>query len=109
MSKKNRFHWQKNAPKPVSAQTEPEDSATLLAQSEPPVLSPISPAQLAANRANAQKSTGPRTDTGRATSSKNAVKTGLTGRTVLLPADDVEEYAAFVTGFERDLKPLGQA
>ena len=108
MSKKNRFHWQKNAPKPASAQTEPEESATLLAQSEPPVLSPISPAQLAANRANAQKSTGPRTDTGRATSSKNAVKTGLTGRTLLLPTDDVEEYAAFVTGFERDLKPVGQ-
>ncbi|MBV8827912.1 MAG: hypothetical protein JO108_01650 [Acidobacteriaceae bacterium] len=108
MSKKNRFHWQKNAPKPVSVQTETGSSATLRAPSEPPVLFPISPAQLAANRATAQKSTDSRTDTGRAASSKNVVKIALTGRTVLLPTDDVEEYAALVTGFERDLNPVGQ-
>jgi hypothetical protein len=108
MSKKNRFRWQKNAPKPVSAQTEAAMSATLPAQAEPPILSPISPAQLAVNRANAQLSTGPRTALGKGNSSLNALKTALTGRTVLLPTDDVEEYAALVTGFERDLKPVGQ-
>jgi hypothetical protein len=52
----------------------------------------ISDAQLAANRANAQKSTGPVTDQGKAKSSLNAVKTGLTGRTVLLPGDDAVIY-----------------
>ena len=41
---------------------------------------PISDARLAANRANAQKSTGPSSSEGKATSSKNALKTGLTGR-----------------------------
>jgi hypothetical protein len=52
----------------------------------------ISEAQLNANRANAQFSTGPVSATGRATSSRNALKTGLTGRTVLLPTDDADEY-----------------
>jgi hypothetical protein len=69
---------------------------------------PISPAQLAANRANALHSTGPRTPAGLATSSKNAVKSGLTGRTVLLPSDDREEYAQFLGNFERELAPVGQ-
>jgi len=54
--------------------------------------SPISEAQLNANRANAQLSTGPSTSAGRETSSRNALKTGLTGRTVLLPTDDIAEY-----------------
>jgi hypothetical protein len=39
----------------------------------------LSEAQLAANRANAQLSTGPRTEIGKRLSSVNAVKTGLTG------------------------------
>ena len=52
----------------------------------------VSEAQLAANRANAQLSTGPVTSEGREISSRNALKTGLTGRTVLLPTDDASEY-----------------
>jgi hypothetical protein len=51
--------------------------------------STVSAAQLAANRANAEKSCGPKTAAGKFTSSHNAVKTGLTGRTILLPTDDV--------------------
>jgi hypothetical protein len=53
-----------------------------------------SEAQFTANRANAQKSTGPVTPAGRAKSSLNAVKTGLTGQTVLLPTDDAKAYQA---------------
>ena len=49
--------------------------------------------RLAANRANAQLSTGPRTPEGKAKSSLNAVKTGLCGRTVLFA--DEEEAAAY--------------
>ncbi len=50
-------------------------------------------AQMKANQANAQKSTGPITLDGKAIASKNALKTGLTGRTVLMPNEDAELYA----------------
>jgi hypothetical protein len=53
-------------------------------------------AQFAANRANAQRSTGPKSAEGKSKSSLNAVKTGLTGRTVLLPGDDAVAYQSHV-------------
>jgi hypothetical protein len=53
----------------------------------------VSERRLAANRANAQLSTGPRTEAGKAVSSLNAVKTGLCGRAVLLA--DEEEAGAY--------------
>jgi hypothetical protein len=51
-----------------------------------------SDARLAANRANAKLSTGPTTAAGRAKSSMNAVKTGLTSRSILLPTEDAVPY-----------------
>jgi len=48
-------------------------------------------------RANAQLSTGPNTETGKAKSSLNAVKTGLTGCTVLPASDDAAVYEAHVS------------
>ncbi len=69
--------------------------------------SPVSEPRLAANRANAQLSTGPRTTEGKAVSSMNAVKTGLTGRTVLLPSDDVEAYRQHLAAYENEHKPVG--
>ena len=50
--------------------------------------------QIAANQKNAQLSTGPTSPEGKAKVSHNALKTGLTGRTVLLPTDDVGAYQA---------------
>ena len=50
------------------------------------------PIQIAANQANAQKSTGPTSAEGKQRSSLNALKTGLTGRTVLMPGEDTEAY-----------------
>jgi hypothetical protein len=66
---------------------------------------PISDARLKANRANSQLSTGPTSVEGKAKSSLNAVKTGLTGRTVLLPADDAEIYRQHVNRIFSDLTP----
>ncbi|MGH9619331.1 MAG: hypothetical protein ACRD45_06410, partial [Bryobacteraceae bacterium] len=81
------------------------DEAALF--SEPKTQRVPSPAQLAANRANAQFSTGPRSAAGKQTSSLNAVKTGLTGRTVLLPTDEVAAYEHHVREFIRELNPVG--
>ena len=67
----------------------------------------ISQAQLAANRQNAQHSTGPKSSTGKAKVSLNAVKTGLTGRTVLLPSDNAHEYAGHVDNYNDEFQPLG--
>ena len=65
-------------------------------------------AQLAANRANAQLSTGATSAEGKATSSLNALKTALTGRTVLLPSDDAAAYERHLSGYARELAPVGQ-
>ena len=65
-----------------------------------------SPNQLAANRANAQLSTGPTSSEGKAKVSHNALKTGLTGRTVLLPSDDVAAYQAHVERILQQFAPI---
>jgi hypothetical protein len=65
-----------------------------------------SDAQNEANRANAQHSTGPRTEAGKAASSRNALKHGLTAVTVLLPGEDPAEYKSLCDGMMKDLAPL---
>ncbi|HTU45746.1 MAG TPA: hypothetical protein VMF91_11825 [Bryobacteraceae bacterium] len=64
-------------------------------------------AQIAANQANSKLSTGPISPDGKAKSSLNAVKTGLTGRTVLLPGDDAAAYEAHVASFFARHQPTG--
>jgi hypothetical protein len=64
-------------------------------------------AQVSANQKNAQLSTGPTSPDGKAKSSLNAVKTGLTGRTVLLPGDDAAAYEAHVAGLFAHHQPVG--
>ncbi len=59
----------------------------------------ISERRLAANRANALLSTGPRTEEGKTKSSLNAVKNGLTGHAILLA--DEEEAATYRAHSER--------
>ena len=53
--------------------------------------------QIEANRRNAQKSTGPTSVTGKATSSMNALKTGIHAESLVLPSEnlaDLEELTA---------------
>ncbi|HEY3936462.1 MAG TPA: hypothetical protein VGL97_03490 [Bryobacteraceae bacterium] len=68
-----------------------------------------SESQINANRANAQLSTGPKTAAGKAKASHNAVKTGLTGRTVLLPTEDAAIYRQHVERLVGDYQPATEA
>jgi len=45
-----------------------------------------------ANRANARKSTGPRTAAGKAASRANAYRHGMRARTVIMPHEDQDQY-----------------
>jgi hypothetical protein len=64
-----------------------------------------SPAQLAANAANAQHSTGPRTSEGKNRSSQNASKHGLTARDVVIGPGEQEEFDDLVADYQADVKP----
>jgi hypothetical protein len=66
-----------------------------------------SAAQVTASRINGALSHGPTSDEGKATSSLNALKTGLTGRTVLLPSEDAALYEAHLTQFREQYQPVG--
>ena len=68
---------------------------------------PVSQARLDANRANAQKSTGPRTPEGKARVARNAIKHGLLCREAVLEFDDPQEFEEFQAALWIDLKPLG--
>jgi len=87
----------------------PESPLQSLEQSDWSELAPmpVSPSRLAANRANAQLSTGPKTPEGKAKSCLNAVRTGLTGRTVLLPSEDAKAYQLHVDDWFEELRPVG--
>jgi hypothetical protein len=59
----------------------------------------------AVNRANSAHSTGPRTESGKQRSSKNALSHGLTARTAVLPTEDPEAYQRHIQQFLDEYKP----
>ena len=65
------------------------------------------PAQHVANAANAQLSTGPRTDEGKARSAQNARKHGLTARELIIRDDEREQFEALQTDLTAEIRPRG--
>ena len=61
--------------------------------------------QIAANQANARKSTGPRTPNGKTRSAQNALKHGLTATTPVLPDEDPEAFAGLRQEIFEQYKP----
>src|SRR6266481_9312782 len=64
-------------------------------------------ARTARNRANAAHSAGPKTEAGKKRSSLNAYRHGLTGQTIILPAEDLDAYQEVTRTFFNDYKPVG--
>jgi hypothetical protein len=63
--------------------------------------------QLEANRLNGRKSTGPITPEGKERSRCNAVRHGLTAKTVIGALEDAEHYKSFEAAILADLNPRG--
>src|SRR5438876_3111604 len=63
--------------------------------------------QLAANRRNAKKSTGPRTPEGRAAVRLNGVKHGLQAETLILPGEKESDFTDLLQSFDAEHQPTG--
>ena len=59
------------------------------------------------NRANSQHSTGPKTQAGKARTSLNALRHGLTGQLIVMPTEDFEAYKRHVASFTDEYDPQG--
>ena len=67
----------------------------------------MSDRQLAANQANARKSTGPKTAAGKVAASGNATRHGLLSSRLFLPDEDPDEFAALAMDLQATLRPVG--
>ena len=61
--------------------------------------------QIEANRRNSQKSTGPRSPEGKAHSRFNALKTGITAKSQVIPGEDPDELEALAAEYHGQLPP----
>ncbi len=64
-------------------------------------------AQAAANRRNAQSSTGPRTEAGKSRASRNAVTFGIYSAGDFVRPEDSDVYDLFCESFQQSLRPEG--
>lgn len=69
----------------------------------------LTEAELAARRANAQKSTGPKTAEGKRRSSQNARRHGLFGQTALLDSESPDDFVALRDAYLAEFDPQGPA
>jgi hypothetical protein len=64
--------------------------------------------QIAANRKNARKSTGPKTPEGKAAVRLNALRHGLLSQEILLPGEDEEALRELGQSLRAELQPVGE-
>ncbi len=63
--------------------------------------------QIQANRSNAQLSTGPRTEQGKAIARMNALKTGIDARNEAASGEDPAALAALAAVYDHEFQPIG--
>ena len=63
------------------------------------------PAQIAANKLNSQKSTGPKTPEGKAKSSRNRLTHGFFSPAALLPSEDGATFIALINDLKAEFEP----
>src|SRR5579875_3905126 len=68
----------------------------------------ITEAQLAANRANAQKSTGPATPKGKARSSRNSFKHGLYSKQLVVGPEEAAELDEVKSNLRAEHQPINE-
>ena len=61
--------------------------------------------QIVANRVNAKKSTGPKTDAGKQRSRRNAIRHGLSAETIVHAIEERSAYEAFEAEIKADYQP----
>lgn len=69
------------------------------------MITPVSDKKIEANRLNAQRSTGPRSEAGKLASSRNATRHAVFARDVLLPGEDPQELKLLREDMLRSLNP----
>src|ERR687886_1382707 len=67
-----------------------------------------SPKKSQANRQNALKSTGPKTQQGKDVARLNATKHGLLSKEILLPGEDADAFAQLSERLRAELQPVGE-
>jgi hypothetical protein len=63
--------------------------------------------QIDANPRNAQRSTGPKTQAGKAISARNALTHGLRPRAALPPGEDKDAFLRVFKAFRKEYRPIG--
>ena len=64
--------------------------------------------QLVANRRNAQKSTGPKTDQGKAATKYNALRHGLLAQGAIIPGEDASVFYELYEDLRKEFSPDGE-
>ena len=70
-------------------------------------MSPSSAARIEANRANAQHSTGPRTEQGKRASSSNSTTTGLTAAKIFVRPEEQDDFNHLQADLRAEIQPDG--
>ena len=64
--------------------------------------------KIEANRENAQHSTGPQTEEGKAKSSQNARRHGLSSATIFVPPARQDEFQSLFAAYYEEVRPFGE-